>query len=268
MALITETYLRALLPKGIPNPFSIQTGDKMTPAAVDFLKERGIVWREVKANHSSSQLKEQVTPFSIPVGVSNRHVHLSPDDVERLFGTGHALRLDRELSQPGQFAAKEKVMLLGPKGFIQNVRVLGPARGASQVEISRTDGFQLGVHAPVRLSGDINGSAGITIIGPSGCIVLSEGVIVAKCHVHMSLVDADRFQVKNGETLVLQTSGERPLIYPHVVVRVNERYALDFHIDLDEGNAANLTTGDSVYMIGKNGQLLSRPGGERHGSQS
>ncbi|MCK9909389.1 phosphate propanoyltransferase, partial [Microbacteriaceae bacterium K1510] len=146
--------------------------------------------------------------YAIPVGVSNRHVHLSPEDVEILFGPGYSLVPERELSQPGQFAAKEKVTLLGPKGFIQGVRILGPARGATQVEISRTDGFQLGVHAPVRLSGDIEGTPGITLIGPSGCVVLAKGVIVAKRHVHMSPVDADRFEVKNGDTIILQTPGD------------------------------------------------------------
>lgn len=260
MGLITESYLRAMLQKGIPNPFPFHTGDKITPAAADFLKGRGIVLKPAESTNPSDQPEWNADLYAIPVGVSNRHVHLSPEDVEILFGPGYSLVPERELSQPGQFAAKEKVTLLGPKGFIQGVRILGPARGATQVEISRTDGFQLGVHAPVRLSGDIEGTPGITLIGPSGCVVLAKGVIVAKRHVHMSPVDADRFEVKNGDTIILQTPGDRPIIYPDVVVRVNERFALDFHVDLDEGNAANLRTGDNVYMTGKNGQLLTRPG--------
>jgi putative phosphotransacetylase len=260
MGLITESYLRTLLPKGIPNPFPFHAGDKITPAAADFLKGRGIVLKPVESTSLSEQPEWNAEQYTIPVGVSNRHVHLSPEDVEILFGPGYSLVPDRELSQPGQFAAKEKVTLLGPKGFIQGVRILGPARGATQVEISRTDGFQLGVHAPVRLSGDIEGTPGITIIGPNGCVVAKQGVIVAKRHVHMSPADADRFQVKHGDTIILQTPGDRPIIYPDVVVRVHDRFVLDFHVDLDEGNAANLRTGDIVYMTGKNGQLLTRTG--------
>ncbi|NGQ96926.1 phosphate propanoyltransferase [Brevibacillus sp. SYP-B805] len=260
MGLITESYLRTLLPKGIPNPFPLRAGDKITPAAADFLKGRGIVLKPVEITNLSEQPEWQAEQYTIPVGVSNRHVHLSPEDVEILFGPGYSLVPDRELSQPGQFAAKEKVTLLGPKGFIQGVRILGPARGATQVEISRTDGFHLGVHAPVRLSGDIEGTPGITLIGPNGCVVLKQGVIVAKRHVHMSPADAERFQVKNGDTIILQTPGDRPIIYPDVVVRVSDRFVLDFHVDLDEGNAANLRTGDYVYMTGKNGQLLTRTG--------
>ena len=258
MGLITESYLRTLLPKGIPNPFPIQAGDKITPAAADFLKGRGIVLKAAESTNPSNQPEWNAEQYSIPVGVSNRHIHLSPEDVEILFGQGYSLIPDRELSQPGQFAAKEKVTLVGPKGFIQGVRILGPARGATQVEISRTDGFQLGVQAPVRLSGDIDGTPGITIIGPRGAVVLRQGVIVAKRHVHMSPADADKFQVKDGDTIILQTATDRPIIYPDVVVRVNDRFALDFHVDLDEGNAANLRTGDKVYMTGKNGQLLTR----------
>lgn len=125
------------------------------------------------------------------------------------------------------------------------------------MEISKTDGFQLGIHPPVRLSGNIEETPGITLIGPKGFVTLERGVIVAKCHVHMSLEDAKRFGVENGDTLMLQTTGERPIIYPDVAVRVSPSYALDFHIDLDEANAANLRTGDVVTVRGKNGELYA-----------
>ncbi|MED4583694.1 phosphate propanoyltransferase [Brevibacillus choshinensis] len=257
MAVITETSLRAMHKQGIPNPFLLEKGDKMTPAAADYLKGRGI---QVKAfdehqQPSTDQAAEAIS--EIPIGVSNRHVHLSPEDVERLFGEGHQLTPMRELSQPGQFACQETVTLVGPKGSIHGVRILGPARGATQVEISRTDGFSLGVHAPVRMSGDIEGTPGMVLVTAKGTVVLTKGVIVAKRHVHMSVEEAELYQVKDGDTLILETQTDRPILYPDVVVRVNPRFALDFHVDLDEGNAANLKTGDRVKVIGKNGQLYS-----------
>jgi putative phosphotransacetylase len=249
MTLITEAKLRAMLSKGIPNPYLALQGDIFTPAAIDFLKGRGISV-EYRANHLSEQSGNR-SELTTPVGVSNRHVHLSPADVEKLFGSGYVLTAERALSQPGQYAAKEKLTLLGPKGIIQGVRILGPARTESQVEISRTDGYQLGVHPPVRLSGSLEGTPGITLIGPAGFVTLSRGVIVAKCHVHMSLQEAAQFQVADGDRLILQTMGERPIIYPDVIVRTSPSYRLDFHIDLDEANAANLRSGDMVRVIGK-----------------
>jgi putative phosphotransacetylase len=255
MTVITEAKLRSMLKKGIPNPYPVREGDKITPAAMDFLKGRGI---QLKSYQSVELIPESMEEnWTIPVGVSNRHVHLSPEDVERLFGPNYQLTPLRELSQPGQFAAHEKVTLLGPKGVMQGVRILGPARGATQVEISRSDCYQLGVQAPVRLSGSIEGTPGITLIGPKGFVVLDQGVIIAKCHVHMSPDDSQRFQVRHGDTVILQTMGDRPLIYPDVVVRVSPNYVLDFHIDLDEANAANLKTGDRIRLIGRNGEFLS-----------
>ncbi|GEB35233.1 MULTISPECIES: phosphate propanoyltransferase [Brevibacillus] len=255
MALITETTLRAMLRTGIPNPFSVHVNDKFTPAASDFLKGRGIRVEVLKAQEIHSQRASGGEQKSIPVGVSNRHIHLSMEDVEKLFGKGYQLAPLRPLSQPGQFAAVETLTLLGPKGLVKGVRILGPARGVSQVEISRTDGFQLGLHPPVRLSGMLEETPGITLIGPAGCVVLEKGVIVAKSHVHMSPEDGRRFQVSDQDTLMLQTTGERPVIFPEVTVRINPRYALDFHLDLDEANAASLKTNDQVLVIGKNGKL-------------
>lgn len=260
MALITEVKLRAMLRTGIPNPYPICAEDKFTPAATDFLKGRGIKVEPCKSPEALSQSAPVAEEKIIPVGVSNRHVHLSPEDVEKLFGAGYQLTPMRPLSQPGQFAAEETVTLWGPKGLIKGVRILGPARGASQVEISKTDGFQLGVHPPIRLSGSLEGTPGITLIGPLGCSVLEKGVIVAKCHVHISDADARSSGINEGDRLILQMTGERPLIFPDVSVRISPAYALDFHIDLDEANAANLKTGDQARMIGKNGKLLSGAG--------
>ncbi|WP_126427845.1 phosphate propanoyltransferase [Brevibacillus marinus] len=257
MAVITEAKLRAMIVKGIPNPYPLYEGDKLTPAAADFLKGRGISLKPIKRSETTQPAEIPAGDVWIPVGVSNRHVHLSPEDVETLFGKGRTLTPLRNLSQPGQFAAAETVTLLGPKGLIQGVRVLGPARGATQVEISRTDGYQLGVHPPVRLSGSHEGTPGITLIGPHGVVTLSRGVIVAQCHVHMSDADAGKLGLTENDRLILKTSGPRPIIFPEVAVRISPHYALDFHIDLDEANAANLKTGDTIQMVGKNGVMFA-----------
>lgn len=256
MAVITESKLRAMIAKGIPNPFPLSEGDKLTPAAADFLKGRGISLQPIQKSETTQPAEIPAGDIWIPVGVSNRHVHLSPEDAETLFGKGHTLTPLRNLSQPGQFAAVETVTLLGPKGLIQGVRVLGPVRGTTQVEISRTDGYQLGVHPPVRLSGSHEGTPGITLIGPRGVVTLTRGVIVAQCHVHMSDAEAGQWGLTADDRLILKTDGPRPIIFPEVVVRISPRYALDFHIDLDEANAANLKTGDKIQMIGKNGVMF------------
>lgn len=260
MAVITETTLRAMLRTGVPNPFLVRAEDKFTPAATDFLKGRGIRVEVLEADGAFSDGREDAAGQTIPVGVSNRHIHLAPEDVEKLFGAGYNLTPLRPLSQPGQFAATETVTLLGPKGLIKGVRILGPARGVSQVEISRSDGFSLGIHPPVRMSGSLEGTPGITLIGPAGCVVLEAGVIVAKSHVHMSDADARAFHVQEGDSLMLQSIGERTIIFPDVTVRVSPRYALDFHMDLDEANAASLKTGDQVRLFGKNGMPISSAG--------
>ncbi|TJY43955.1 phosphate propanoyltransferase [Cohnella pontilimi] len=255
MALITETYLRARLVSGIPNPFPLSEGDKLTPAAADFLKNRGIATTRLASDPVHLRESAKSGGLTMPVGVSNRHVHLSPEHVEALFGPGYSLTPLRELSQKGQFAAKETVTLVGPKGIIPHVRILGPSRGASQVEISRTDGFTLGIHPEVRLSGNIEGTPGITLVSEKAALVLQQGLIVAKNHVHMSPDDAERFQVVNGDSLIVQTLGDRPVLFADVIVRVNPKFSLDFHIDNDEANAAYLRTGDVVRVIGINGEL-------------
>lgn len=185
----------------------------------------------------------------VPVGVSGRHVHLSQEHLEILFGEGYELTPMKELSQPGQFAAEETVTLVGPKNVIQRVRILGPVRSETQVEISRTDGFTLGIRPPVRQSGDIAGSAGITIVGPAGCVTIKEGVIVAQRHIHMSPADAERFGLADKDTVSVRVDNERGLIFANVLVRVRDDFALDFHIDTDEANAALLNNGDEVTML-------------------
>lgn len=185
----------------------------------------------------------------VPVGVSARHIHLSPADVERLFGPGHTLHPVKEL-QPGQFSCEETVTLVGPKGSLNRVRVLGPARGRTQVEVSATDGFTLGINPPVRLSGDLDGSASIAVVGPRGAFALPEGVIVAQRHIHMNTKDAARWGLHHGQVVqVAVEKGIRRLILGDVVLRVGEGFELEMHIDTDEANAAGLRTGDKCRVL-------------------
>ncbi len=188
--------------------------------------------------------------FPIIAGVSNRHVHLSREDLDLLFGKGYALTPTKDLGQPGQFACKEMVTIVGPKGSIENVRILGPERKDTQIEISLTDAFKLGVMPPVRDSGDIEGTPGITIIGPNGKLEKEKGVIIAKRHVHMHPSDAEKFGVKDKDIVkVIVEKGDRRLIFDDVLIRVSEKFALEFHVDTDEANAALLKTGDIVYIV-------------------
>ncbi|AKJ42540.1 phosphate propanoyltransferase [Pragia fontium] len=186
---------------------------------------------------------------SIPIGVSNRHVHLSAGDIEALFGPGYQLTPFKELKQPGQYAAKECVMIVGPKGNITNVRVLGPARDKTQLEISKADCFVLGVKAPVRESGDLPDSADALLVGPAGHVHLKSQVICAQRHIHMNERDAQMLNVTNGQTVRVKTAGQRSLIFDEVVVRVKPSFALEFHIDTDEANAAGLKSNDSVFIV-------------------
>ncbi|WBM60408.1 phosphate propanoyltransferase [Providencia sp. PROV188] len=189
------------------------------------------------------------SPIAIPVGVSNRHVHLSQEDVTALFGEGYQLTPFKDLKQPGQFAAKECVMVVGPKGSISKVRVLGPTRPTTQLEVSKADCFALGIKAPVRESGDLNQSGSALLIGPAGHVNLCEQVICAQRHIHMNLMDARSLNVSNGQRVCVRTEGERSLVFDEVVVRVDARFSLEFHIDTDEANAAGLLNSDSVFVV-------------------
>jgi acetate kinase len=181
------------------------------------------------------------TTHSIPIAVSARHVHLTDEMVEKLFGEGHELTERAPLSQPGQFASEETVTLVGPKRQLEGVRVLGPTRDHNQVEISRTDEFSLGVDAPVRMSGDLEGTPGITLRGPEGEVRLEQGLICALRHIHMTPEDADQFGVEHEDYVdVAVQGGARDLVFQDVVIRVKPTYKLEMHIDTDEANAANL----------------------------
>ncbi len=186
----------------------------------------------------------------VPVGVSNRHIHLSTADLETLFGKGYELTPIKDLSQPGQFACKEVLTIVGPSlRPIENVRVLGPVRKASQVEISRTDSFVLKVKPPVRESGDIAGSAPITIIGPKGTVTLKEGCIIANRHIHMSEEEGAAFGIKDGAYVTVDVEGARRTTFYDVQVRVNKAFRLEMHIDTDDANAAGIGNGAKVKVI-------------------
>jgi len=189
-------------------------------------------------------------PRSIPIAVSARHIHLTREAVDTLFGKGHQLTPHRPLSQPGQFACKEKLTIVGPRRNIEGVRVLGPERRACQVEISRTDEFFLGIDAPVRDSGDVKNSAACTLVGPEGQITIREGVICARRHIHMTPADAEAFGVRDRDVVeVAVDSDGRDLVFGDVLVRVSEKYALEMHLDTDEANAAQIERGHEGALI-------------------
>jgi acetate kinase len=184
------------------------------------------------------------------VEVSAHHTHLTQEHVEMLYGPGHQLTKHTDLSQPGQFACKEQVDLVGPKGRIERVRVLGPVRKATQVEIAMTEQFKLGVHPPVRESGDLTDTPGCTLEGPSGSVTLARGVICARRHIHMAPEDALRYGVRDKSVVRVRVSGERELIFGDVLVRVDPHFKLAMHLDTDEGNAAGIETGVKGYIDG------------------
>ncbi len=187
--------------------------------------------------------------IKVPVGVSNRHVHLSQKDLETLFGPGYQLTVKKELSQPGQFAAEETVNLIGPKRSIPNVRILGPVRSQTQVEISLTDSFTLGIDAPIRDSGNLKDTPGIIIEGPKGRIEVNEGVIIAQRHLHLSTEEGEELGLKDQDIIQAKVEGSRGLIFDQILVRVGPNYKKDLHLDIDEANAAGLKTGDLVTII-------------------
>jgi acetate kinase len=200
-----------------------------------------------------------VDAAKVPIAISARHIHLTQPMVERLFGAGHSLTHYKDISQPGQFAAVEKLNLIGPKNRIDGVRVLGPTRPGNQVEISRTDEFHLGLDAPIRNSGDISHSPGIILEGPAGTVALDHGLICARRHIHMHPDDAARFGVSDKDVVeVAIDSDGRDLIFGDVLVRVSEKYVLEMHIDTDEANAAELRRGDGGLLVATGAQATIR----------
>ncbi len=187
--------------------------------------------------------------MQVPVGISNRHIHLSQFDLKILFGEGYELTILKDLSQPGQYAAEEVVTIVGPKGKIEKVRILGPVRKFTQIEVSRTDSFILGVMPPVRDSGFLQDTPGLKVIGPKGEVNLENGTILAARHIHFHTNDAVKFGVKDQDRLRVFVEGERGVIFENVLARVSKSYALEFHLDTDEANAAGLKNGDLLEVV-------------------
>lgn len=203
---------------------------------------------------SEQQLADLLHPkkevsMKVPVGVSGRHIHLSQADLEALFGAGYELTPIKDLSQPGQFAAKETVTLVGPKGVIERVRVLGPVRAQTQVEVLAGDTFKLGVPACVRMSGKLDGTPGVTLSGPRGTVALREGVIVAARHIHMTCAEAAERGLHDGEVVSIVAPGLRGGRLDNVIVRANDSSALDCHIDTEEANALQLKNASEVEIV-------------------
>ena len=219
----------------------------------DNQQQAELITRQILAELAARNNQPQKMParqtLSIPVGISNRHVHLSREDMDILFGFGSSLTRMKAVKQPGQYAAEETVTLRGPKGELTKVRVLGPLRNTTQIEISVSDGFVLGVKAPVRMSGDLLDSPGIEVIGPRGRIVKTDGAIVAWRHIHISPDSAQQFGLRDGMEIDVAIEGTRGGILSHVVVRVSADAVLEMHIDVEEANSFGLRNGDCVQRV-------------------
>ncbi|MBN2725439.1 MAG: phosphate propanoyltransferase [Deltaproteobacteria bacterium] len=187
--------------------------------------------------------------ITVPVALSGRHVHLSQEHVDALFGSGYQLNWLSDLSQPGQYACRETVEVMGPKRSFSKVRVLGPVRKETQVELSTTDGVMLGINLPTRDSGDIKGTPGAYLIGPRGAIKIHEGCIVASRHIHTTPEDAQRLGVHDKQKVWVQIEGARGLIFSDVLIRVSPDFKTELHLDLDEGNAASIRNGDQGRIL-------------------
>jgi putative phosphotransacetylase len=194
---------------------------------------------------SRAQNKE----YLIPVAASQRHIHISAGDLETLFGAGYKLNKMRNLSQPDQFACEERITIVGPKGRIDNVRVLGPKRPDTQVEISITDSFKLGIKPVVRMSGELENTPGCKLIGPAGELTLKNGVIVAARHLHISDEESVIYGLKNGDVISVKKSGVREMTFSNVLVRAGKAHSLEMHIDIDEANAACIQNGDLLVLL-------------------
>lgn len=213
-------------------------------------------WHHQEAPRPMEEALPAVDPViseynEIPVRISGRHIHIGRKDLDLVYGKGYTLTKYRDLAQPGQFAANETLTIVGPKGVIEEVRILGPLRPETQIEISGTDGYHLGIEPPVRDSGDIAGSPGIVLVGPSGAVTLREGVILAATHIHMSPADSANIGLKDGDRVQVLVDGERDLIFNGVLVRVNKNFITEMHLDTDEANAAVIDDGSCVRIIGK-----------------
>ena len=189
--------------------------------------------------------------YKVAVGISNKHVHVSEVDLTALFGAGHKLTVKKELKQPGQYAAEEVVDVVGPKGTLKSIRILGPTRKETQVELAQTDARGIGLNLPVRESGQLDGTPGMKLVGPAGEVVLSKGGIIALRHIHLSPAQAAEAGVKDKDWVTVRAAGTRPVIFEEVLIRAVEGFINEMHVDTDEGNAAGIGNGDMMEIVGK-----------------
>ncbi|WP_443660365.1 phosphate propanoyltransferase [Clostridium algidicarnis] len=206
-----------------------------------------LVLEAVKDKQANTLTKEDLS--KIPVGISNRHVHLSEKDIESLFGKDYKLTKFKDLSQTGQYACNEVLTICGPKGAIERVRVLGPERSKTQVEVLMGDCIKLGVKQHVKLSGDLSGTAGVTLIGPKGSVQLEEGVVVAQRHIHMTKEDAKNLDVCNGDIVSIKIDDLRGGIYSNVAIRANDTSKLECHLDIEEANAMGISSKTKITIV-------------------
>ncbi|PIV19106.1 MAG: propanediol utilization protein [Elusimicrobia bacterium CG03_land_8_20_14_0_80_50_18] len=199
------------------------------------------------ADNIARRLRRAAKP--VICNVSNRHAHITEENFKTLFGHGYAMRKLKDLLQPGEFASKELIEIASPRGSIKKVRILGPFRKYTQVEISRTDSFKLGISAPLRESGKISGSAPVRLIGPAGEVELKEGCLVAVRHIHMTPADAGMLELKDGERVRIEINGTRGGILGDTLVRVSPNFVLECHLDTDEANAFDFKSGGWIYVV-------------------
>lgn len=185
----------------------------------------------------------------IPIGRSNRHAHLTQEIIEKLFGEGHELTFLRNIRQHDEFVARETIDVRGPKGLLEGVRLLGPARGVAQVELSLSDARSIGLRLYARLSGDVIGTEGVRLVGPCGEIMLAEGAIVALRHIHVSPVEAEKLGLVHGQVVSAQAGGVRSIVFCNIVIRVDPLFTFELHLDTDEFNAAGLKKGDFAELL-------------------
>ena len=212
--------------------------------------ERKVI-EEIVINTVKKLMAEKDAPNRVPLGVSNKHLHLTQEHVEILFGKGQQLTNMKDVKQPGQFACEECVKIIGPKGEFPKVRVLGPARNETQIELSMTDARTLGVNVPIRESGKLEGTPGLILEGPCGRVELDHGAIAALRHIHMTPDIAEQLGLKDGDCVGVESSGLRPTLFRDVLVRVSPKYAYEMHIDTDEANAAGLKNNDILKIVKK-----------------
>lgn len=238
MRLLTEEKLRIWEKKEKLTKVVINKDTLITPSARQYINEKNIeVLYEDEDKETIKGLKEK--DKGIEIEASGRHMHLSREDIDELFGEDYQLTIRAELSQPGQYICQERLTLIGPKGVIENVGIIGPEREKTQIELSKTDARVLGVNPPIRDSGDIEESETLFIASDKSVVKAEEAVILAKRHIHMTTEDAKEFKLKDGDMVKVKVDGDRGLIFDNVLVRVNDDYSLRMHIDYDEANAIN-----------------------------